>query len=505
MPVLNDIAINNSINASDLWEGIGGHFDSLGQIINEFIDNAIANFEANSPLTRNVIISIREVTPSGSVNVTIEDSGTGIKNLDAAFSMGDKSAAESPLNEHGFGIKHALASANPLNNNWGIFTRLEENCNGGTFIKIAAPYTIGDFKGELTKDNWPGLLNGTGTFIQFECGREMFNTIASGIRGGVRNFITICDILCEDIGFIYAGLIKENKVSITLRIIPFGEAVMTRSVGALEPDWGNFVDSPGKGSILYDLGNGNVTIEYAFGFMNEKAERRPFDNNTSRKYYKKNMSSSGVEIRVNGRVLEYNLFKEIWGIEKHNSYNSFLVTIDLKSVSKERLPLTRTSKNGFRKGDEKLEGLYAWILSKMNEPQKDSSLSTDEREKFDDLARRRKTVLSSVDAGVVIKTEMPVFTTTGNRKDLQRIDMYESVNGRITIYEGKVDSTTSKDVYQLRMYWDGLVYDGLNPNQAVLVSGEHPSSVEKLINIVNTMKDASGNNYSFVAKRWSDL
>ena len=100
MPTINQIVINNSINAADLWAGIGGHFDSLGQIINEFIDNAIANFEANSPLTRNVILSLRENADGGSVNVTIEDSGTGIKNLDAAFSMGDRTAAESPLNEH---------------------------------------------------------------------------------------------------------------------------------------------------------------------------------------------------------------------------------------------------------------------------------------------------------------------------------------------------------------------------------------------------------------------
>ena len=30
------LVINNVPNADDLWAGIGGHFDNLGQIINEF-------------------------------------------------------------------------------------------------------------------------------------------------------------------------------------------------------------------------------------------------------------------------------------------------------------------------------------------------------------------------------------------------------------------------------------------------------------------------------------
>lgn len=505
MARINEFDINNAINAADLWAGIGGHFDSLGQIVYEFIDNGIANFEANSPYTRNIIITLKELSPAGNVNVSIEDSGTGIKNLDAAFSMGDRSAAESPLNEHGFGIKHALASANPQNDSWSIYTRLDENIAEGTSFKISAPYRIGDFKGELVNDVWPGIMNGTGTFIQFECAREMFNTIANGIRGGVKNFKTICDILCEDIGFTYAGIIKNNKASITLKTWPFGESATAHNVGALEPDWENFISSPGKGSIKYDLGNGEVTLDYAFGFMYEKPERESYNNTTSRKYYKRNMSSSGVELRVNGRVLEYNLFKEIWGIEKHNSYNSFLVTIDLQSSNIDKLPLTRTSKNGFRQGDEKLEKLYEWILTKMKEPQKDSSLSTDEKEKFRDLANSRLKVLASVDPGAVVKTEMQVFTATGNKKDLQRIDMYESFNGNVTIYEGKVDVTTSKDVYQLRMYWDGLVYDGITPNLAVLVANQHPTSVNNLISIVNSMLDANGNHYNLCAKTWSEL
>ena len=105
----------------------------------------------------------------------------------------------------------------------------------------------------------------------------------------------------------------------------------------------------------------------------------------------------------------------------------------------------------------------------------------------------------------VIETEKYVFTSTGNKKDHVRIDLYELTNGKITIYEGKKDSTTSKDVYQLRMYWDGLIFDGVTPYNGILVATEHPDSVKNLIQIVNTMQDANGNNYHFEVKTWSEL
>ena len=98
--------------------------------------------------------------------------------------------------------------------------------------------------------------------------------------------------------------------------------------------------------------------------------------------------------------------------------------------------------------------------------------------------------------------EMHVFRNSNNSSDKVRIDMYESIGSENYIYEGKIDTTTSKDVYQLRMYWDGLVYDGISPTKGFLLAKEHPDSVLELIGIVNTMKDANGNSYNLEAKTW---
>ena len=496
------LPISNQPSAMELWQGIGGHFDSLGQIVNEFIDNSISNFAAHTSATRNILVHLQEQMTGGDVRVSIEDTGTGIRDLDAAFTLGNQSAGETPLNEHGFGMKHALASANPANDAWSICTRTTEDISNNRFKMISAPYDIVDFEGLYCDGlEWPGHYNCTGTIVSFICPRSMFRTLGKGIQGGPSAFKTLADILCEDIGFVYAGVINAGVASMTLVIEEAGNSPITRAVGAVEPDWYDWL-GPGKGSEDYDLGGGKVTIQYAFGRINKSPERELFNNKTTRKYYKRNMSSSGVEIKINGRMLCTNLFKEIWNIEKHNSYNYLLVSIDLKADDSGALPKTRTSKNGLREGDPKLEALYSWIRSNMHEPQKDVSLSDHETDLFEELKKRM--LKYNPDPNKVIDTEMHVFTSTGNSKDRVRIDLYEKTQYGINIYEGKRDSTTSKDVYQLRMYWDGLVYDGITPTRGFLVAVQHPESVKGLIQIVNTMKDASGNNYHLDTKTWAD-
>ena len=498
-----NISIKNQPNASELWAGIGGHFDSLGQIINEFIDNSVSNFAGNSLDVRNIIITLEELADRKGIKVSVEDSGTGIKRIDEAFTLGNLKAGESPLNEHGFGLKHALASANPGNDSWVIYTRTKENLDKGEFLKISAPYKIEEFSGKVcNNEQWPGKMNGTGTLVEFHCSREMYFTIARGIKGGVTVFKTAADIFCEDIGFIYAGIILNGAASITLNVIDCDGNSLTRPVGAVTPDWDDFI-APGSGSETVNLGGGDVKIEYKFGRINPKDSRTEFDNTTARKYYLRNMSSSGVEIRINGRVICYNLLKEIWGVEKHNSYNYLLVTLNIISTNKDSLPQTRTSKNGLREGDEKLESLYRWVRSNMSMPVKDVSLADHETDLFEELKERMNQY--NPDPNKVIETEKYVFSTTGDKHDKVRVDLYEKTSYGVTIYEGKKDITTSKDVYQLRMYWDGLVYDGIKPTKGILVAREHPGTVINLIQVVNTMKDTNDNNYQLEAKTWEDL
>ena len=161
-----DRIINNMPLAEELWKGIGGHFVSIGEILCEFIDNSISNFKGNNTLLK--AITVRFHVDNDKVRVKIEDSGTGIKNIDAAFTLGSTEGAETLLNEHGFGFKHALASANPENNKWSIITCTKEDSANQIYKKMEAPYTFG-MKAKEINGPWPGTISATGTIIEFEC------------------------------------------------------------------------------------------------------------------------------------------------------------------------------------------------------------------------------------------------------------------------------------------------------------------------------------------------
>jgi hypothetical protein len=117
--------VNTTPDATDLWEGIGGHFDSLTQVLAEFVDNSAANFMGRNPPLKQVFVSLREGEDE-TVHVSVEDTGTGIDDLAVALRLGDRSRQDHPLSAHGFGIKHALATADPTNATWSIATRMPE-------------------------------------------------------------------------------------------------------------------------------------------------------------------------------------------------------------------------------------------------------------------------------------------------------------------------------------------------------------------------------------------
>ncbi|QEC68572.1 sensor histidine kinase [Panacibacter ginsenosidivorans] len=481
------IPINNTPQANEVWKGIGGHFDFLSQIIHEFIDNSISNFIGNNSLAKNILITFRDI--GNNVEVLIEDQGTGIKDLNVAFCLGNTSIGDSPLNEHGFGMKHALASANPQNNNWAVYTRTKEDFDKNQFKKISSPYKIVDFEADLItidEEKWPGQFNSSGTFVRFECKREMFNTLRKGIKGALPLSIDgFMAFFKEDLGFVYSNILKDGYATISI-VTPKNSYV----VAAVEPNWKEFI-GPKSGNEDYDLGNGNVTINYQFGATNEAMYN---------KYYLKNQSSSGVEIRINGRLLSYNIFKDIWNLEPHPKYNHLLIKLNIISNDKSRLPTTRTSKNGIREGDGKLEKIYEWVRKKYKKPDTDEDVRDEDQDEislFETLRDQKNTHLVGCNA----TTQQYVFNTVGENA---RIDLYMDFRNDVTIYEGKKDKTTFKDVYQLRMYWDGCVIDGINPQVGILISAVHPNSVKKLVDIVNSMKDQNGNNYNFIMKTWRD-
>ena len=471
----------------DFWSGIGGHFDSFPQILNEFVDNSVSNFEGLNPPIRNINIQIAQINGGNKVSVKIEDTGTGIRDFEPALRLGDKSEAQSPLNEHGFGLKHALAAADIENRNWKIYSRTKEEFSKGIYRCVSAPYKFADISHETLKlENypWPGSYNGTGTLIEFVCPINLLYTARNGISGKV-TFDSSIEALREELGYVYSGIIKEGKASVVLQ---------SRPVSVMDPVTVQYYPE-GRGTVKKNLGGGEVEIEYSFEEIGESGFL---------KHYKRNMATSGVEIRVNGRILVSNIFEDVWRLEPHPSYNKFLVQINLKSTDIRALPKTKTSKNGIRSGDEKLNELYKWIISKCPKPHKEEAtiLSgwASEKELVKKLATLKEKQIRN--KSKTIKRELEVYKTIEPGSVF--VDLYVFDGSDTVIYEAKKNNATIQDLYQLLMCWDGAVRDNIRPTEGILLAQSFSRGAEEVIQYLNSRKDQKNNNYNFSKKTWAD-
>jgi len=478
--------INITPDASQLWLGIAGYFDTLSQVLSEFIDNSVSNFVAMKSTQRTVRISLNEVG-GDCVRITIEDTGSGIKDLRPSLRLGDKSVSQTPLNEHGFGLKHALASANPGNDSWSIATRTNEEFKNGTFRFVKAPYSF-DLDVQEDKDGkWPGIFNGPGTIIQFDITSHLFNTLRLGVQGQA-GFKRCLEYLTEELGYIYAGVIPDGHATLT---VVSDSAGFNSTVAAVIPEWVDFY-KPGQGSTEISFDGKTITeLSYEFGEMRKSTKYL--------RHYQRNMNTSGVEIRINGRLMIDNLFTEIWGLEKHNSYNHFLVRLNLKSDALENLPKTRTSKTAIRPDDPILTGLFEWIKKTCPEPPEKLSSSAREDDLVGEFSKLLETYLK--DPTKRIEREFTVFKKLGSPLPM---DLYVYDGKRVTLYEAKKDRADVQSVYQLIMYWDGLVADGNKPDVGVVIASEFSAGVKEIISMFNARKDAAGNNYNISTTTWKE-
>lgn len=485
----NRFPISNIPDGDLLWLGTGSNFDNLSQIMNEFLDDSLSIYRAVPGFIKTVVITIMDNGEGNDVNIRIEDAGVGISDLNAAFTLAGIGRQRTYLNEHGFGLKNALSCANPTNDDWRVITRTPEDAFYDRCKVVSAPYRIGggEFCGEYRK-GWDGVLGNTGTIFEFRCAYGVFCSVINSVKEPKqRSFESVIDTLAEDLGFTYAGAIQNEEFHIQLLCPTISPE--PRIVTPVVPTWDNDYDNK-VGDCSLNLGDGDVKVHYEYGRISTSP--------TNRKHYVGNMDSSGAEIAINGRVIEYNIFKDIWKAERHPSQNHFLLQIDLKTDKPERLPKTRCTKNGFRQGDEKLEALYSWIRHMVPEPTKEISLTHSESELFDQLARYKN---AHIREDKCVKREFPVYKAYGERL---KVDLYVAENNYTTIYEGKRINSTPKDVYQLRMYWDGCCVDGIKPNKGILLASNHPSSVTKMIALMNQLKGPDGTKYFFEARTWQD-
>jgi hypothetical protein len=495
-----------------IWESWGKNHFNFTTLICEFIDNSISSFLANPNIpNKTVLIKLKLSEDEKTVEVSVEDNGAGIKNFSGAFSPGDKNrSTDSFLNEHGFGLKNALATANPENNTWTVLSRAKKDLDDGIINIVKAPWKMtfdeNKFSGESKKAHWPGVFNSSGTIVMFSCPKALFDSVSPRSSRFDHN----CEYLLEELSVIYRPFLRDVA---TIRLVSEGhQKVKEMECEAIFPNnpWNKedsyikhnmleriFFSNPGKFKVNSD----KVEVEYEFYAYTNKEEC-----SKRKKYYKHNVSSQGVEIRSNGRLISYPVFEEIWGVKQDNYYNSFWGVINIKGEAK-YLPSTSTTKTGFVPSDP----VYKEVLEKTSEIFK-TSFIVNERKIKKGQSEKEKTEewlknLTKWEKIKVFDSEVSLFEELDLKNE--RIGSLDALlydkNDNVVLVENKKEKSKLLDFYQLVMYWDGYVFDKKkSPDKAILLANEHPVWSEAVLKEINSKKDSLGNNYCFETKRWSD-
>lgn len=487
MELLGQFKIFNMPVARKLCAALASGFNNFSQVFCEFVDNAVSNLIGHaddSGLSRCIQIVIRNLQDH--IDLLIEDGGTGIQDLDKAFTLCSTDISDSPLNASGCGFKNGFAYIESNGGSWSCCTRTVEDTLQNRYCYIQSPYDFGD--GKLTgeyRPGWIGTLGKTGTMIQIHCPVHIVSTVNPSTTEDSSKFQDLVAYLKETLRYTYAGLLQSGAITIKLTMED-DEYTETEFLAPLSPSWDelSFKEIPPQ---MVDLGGGNVEIQCQYGNI--------LGDKSNLLYYRGNMESSGAELCINGRVIEHGLLKRIWGRKVHPSQNAFLVRVNLVTDVLESIPMTKAAKSGFREEDPRLKKLFQWIRANV-------VLSERTVETREEKLKRKLVAKLNDQAGTTrVTQEMGVFRT----RDINiPADIIHVQNDQITIYEAKYQNTQALDVYQLRMYWDGAVQDGIPPTEAILIAGKHPEEVQVLVAYMNSQTAADGRQYLFRLKTWQE-
>ena len=172
---IGDTVLDNTPSGFALFQAIGGHYTSPAQAIEELVDNAISSIKANGG-SGEVILRL---TDGGDyVDISVYDSGTGISDLGAALTISGRGGAQSPLNEHGCGLKNALSYLCEEVEVWLLESRTKEDAAADRYRCVSAPYAAIDRKMRAKVHQGNGaILHETGTTIRVRCSKEKFESL----------------------------------------------------------------------------------------------------------------------------------------------------------------------------------------------------------------------------------------------------------------------------------------------------------------------------------------
>lgn len=521
-------------NYSEVWSNaystIIGNFS---EALNEFLDNSISNLLKNK--INNKTIKVKLYDLKDRYTLQVRDNGTGINREDIGrifgYGLGDRTNKDSTMNDHGCGMKQALAALDKKNNNWVFITKYDDG-KKNPYTIVKNPYS--NEMEDIQEDKLPDYILKNdddfdhGTLIQVNVTKSMLLSAMSsntrkdylrerkkkdendeyGVIGD--SFEGLCNDIKQDISYVYGPILSENDISVKFQTnrnhlkesnctidkgldIPFTD-VLNANIDE------KYINEDDDCKFVYCRWADDDSIELVESEDKSESEFRIYfkyymiepKNETYNKYYLANETTSGVEIRFNGRVMVDNLLEDIYSVKSHNSYNRMLIQIDIVTDDITKLPSTRVNKNDILEDDGKFIGVKKFVANNFSK-ELVSDKKYDEKKLVRKLFENRKK-RSKKDPSFFYSDNNDVEKVIGGEKKGDPnfpCDLYEEYEDRVCIYEFKTSKLKGKDLYQLLMYIDTLIlYDEKNllSNKMIygkLIGKTTSEDVEKLIKNMN--------------------
>lgn len=469
------------------FEGLGRQNMTFHHAVGELIDNAIAA----SSLPFVVDLHIQRLD-SGNVRVIVTDHGSGISIDDLttrALKLGGRPTSDNRLNEHGFGLKNALCSFTGNKLPFTIQTRDQHAVANGSFYEVTGPFRLEMEATERPSADWPDFgIDDTGTIVTVETSLEYFQGIQETRGPRATNMVTLRGYLAEHLGVMYRSFLGTIIPALgtaegQIRIHQGDEVVPVR---ALEVP----MNSPTREEIPFSAGGRNYTAIYRHGVLDDDLR----DSIGFSLYYLGNIPTQGIDVRIGGRIIATRQLDEIWDIQRHNALNNFLGELAIPAAVPREYLRSNNNKSNYDLQDGIWEEIFEQLRAN-HEPPRDARAHT-ERELRQRLAENMRRYSDDE-----IVEEYAVWASA------VKIDIYRRnpATDHITLYETKVGNAQPLNLYQLRMYWDGLVLEGQEPTEAILVVADYSDTHSQMRARINEMSDPSGRPYKMVIKRIDDF
>lgn len=500
----NDMAIRKvELKANErVFVGLSKQNMLFHQCIFELCDNSIAAAKDNVK----IIVNVAFEAINGDDDyfyLYLCDNGVGmdVDMLEESLQLGHMPTSNSRLNEHGFGLKNSLATLSGGNGWWKLWTQRE----GKNIIFVEGPFganmEIIDDEQTLFPDK-PFIPSDVSTVIMTKVKKTYAQTVQG--RGAKANDLqTIRSWLVEHLGVAYRGYLSLDEISNDIK------AKISVSIGndhySVSPI---SVPIAHKDTKYFDveLGGQTYQLKYNYGTLDEVKRDSLVKGKKAKFYYQGNLATQGIDIRLGDRVIATRQFDTIWRgkdttqIARHNKYNDFVGELLIPDLPRGVLS-TVNNKTDFNLDDA------GWnrIFDLMN-AYKPIETAKELGEK--ELKSKWMSMLKATNPKDRIEDEHCVWNT-GVRIDVFR--QKAEPDNSIILYELKVGSAAPIHLYQLKMYWDGLVIQGEQPDEAVLLVEDYNSNIEEMANSMNKlaaplMPDGTqSKQYNFKLTKYSEV